>query len=61
MVGAYPGLHVGPGETFPARIAMQLVRPTQAVSGSLVEVNLDGVLFQIFPSSVLIASIPGAA
>jgi hypothetical protein len=43
---AYPSLHVGPGETFPARIAMQLVRPTQAVSASLVEVNLDGVLFQ---------------
>jgi hypothetical protein len=43
---AYPSLHVGPGETFPARIAMQLVRPTQAVAASLVEVNLDGVLFQ---------------
>jgi hypothetical protein len=43
---AYPSLHVGPGETFPARIDIELVRPTQAMSGSLVEVNLDGVLFQ---------------
>ncbi len=44
---SYPSLHVGPGETFPARIDMQLVRPTQSIgSGPLVEVNLDGVLYQ---------------
>jgi hypothetical protein len=42
----YPSLHVGPGESFPVRIDMQLMRPTQAVNGPLVEVNLDGVLFQ---------------
>jgi hypothetical protein len=42
----YPCLHVGPGESFPVRIEMQLMRPTQAVNGPLVEVNLDGVLFQ---------------
>jgi hypothetical protein len=42
----YPSLHVGPGESFPVRIEMQLMRPTQAVNGPLVEVNLDGVLFQ---------------
>src|ERR1017187_771574 len=43
---AYPSLNVGPGEAFPVRIDMQLVRPTQAAGGPLVEVNLDGVLFQ---------------
>jgi hypothetical protein len=42
----YPSLHVGPGESFPVRIEMQLMRPTQAVNGPLVEVNLDGVLFE---------------
>jgi len=41
----YPSLHVGPGESFPVRIEMQLVRPTQVVSGPLVQVSLDGVLF----------------
>jgi hypothetical protein len=41
----YPSLHVGPGESFPVRLEMQLMRPTQAVNGPLVEVNLDGVLF----------------
>ncbi len=43
---AYPSLHVAPGETFPARIEMQLMRPTQAVTNKLVKVSLDGVLFQ---------------
>lgn len=42
---AYPSLNVGPGESFPARIDMQLMRPMQGVGGPLVEVNLDGVLF----------------
>lgn len=42
----YPSLHVGPGESFPVRIEMQLMRPTLAAGGPLVEVNLDGVLFQ---------------
>jgi len=42
----YPSLHIGPGESFPVRIEMQLMRPTQVVNGPLVEVNLDGVLFQ---------------
>ena len=41
-----PCLNVGPGEAFPVRIDMQLMRPTQVASGPLVEVNLDGVLFQ---------------
>ena len=29
----YPSLNVGPGETFPVRIDMQLVRPTQVAGG----------------------------
>lgn len=40
-----PGLHIGPGEVFPVRIDMQLVRPSQVVGGQLVQVDLDGVLF----------------
>ena len=41
-----PSLNVGPGEAFPVRIDLQLMRPTQAVAGPLVQVDLDGVLFQ---------------
>jgi hypothetical protein len=41
---AYPSLRVAPGETFPARIEMELMQPTQSVTAPLVE--LDGVLFQ---------------
>src|ERR1051326_981852 len=36
----------GPGEVFPVRIDMQLVRPTQVAGGPLVHVDLDGVLYQ---------------
>jgi hypothetical protein len=39
-------LNVAPGEVFPVRIDMQLVRPTQTAGGPLVQVDLDGVLFQ---------------
>jgi hypothetical protein len=39
-------LNVGQGEVFPVDIHMQLVRPTQVASGPLVQVDLDGVLFQ---------------
>jgi len=42
----YPSLDVGPGETFPVRIEMQLVRPTQFAGGTLVEVDVDGLLYQ---------------
>lgn len=42
----YPSLNVGPGEVFPARIDMQLVRPTQMAGGPLVKVDVDGVLYQ---------------
>ena len=43
---SFPSLNVGPGEAFPVRIDLQLMRPTQAVAGPLVQVDLDGVLFQ---------------
>jgi hypothetical protein len=42
----YPSLNVGPGESLPVRIEMQLLRPTQLANGPLVQVDLDGVLFQ---------------
>ena len=41
-----PGLNVGPGEAFPVRIATKLMRPAQMSGGPLLQVNLDGVLFQ---------------
>jgi hypothetical protein len=41
-----PSLNIGPGESFPVRIDTQLMRPTQAAGGPLVDVNLDGVLFE---------------
>ena len=42
----YPSLNVAPGEILPVRIEMQLMRPSQVASGPLVQVDLDGVLFQ---------------
>ena len=42
----YPSLNIGPGETFQVRIDMRLMRPSQAAGGSLVQVDIDGVLFQ---------------
>jgi hypothetical protein len=41
----YPALNVGPGEALPVRIDMQLLRPSQMAGGPLVQVDLDGVLF----------------
>lgn len=43
---AMPSLNIGPGEVFPVRIDARLMRPTQMAAGPLVEVTLDGVLFQ---------------
>jgi hypothetical protein len=40
-----PSLDVGPGQVFPVRVELQLLRPLQADNGPLVEVTLDGVLF----------------
>ena len=42
----YPSLNVGPGEVFQVRIDTQLVRPTPVATGPLVQVDLDGVLYQ---------------
>jgi hypothetical protein len=42
----YPSLNVGPGEAFPVRIDMVLMRPSPVTAGTLVQVDLDGVLFQ---------------
>jgi len=42
----YPSLNVGPDETLPVRIEMQLLRPSQIAVGPLVQVDLDGVLFE---------------
>src|SRR5262249_36054295 len=42
----YPTLNIGPGDNFPVRIDMQLMKPSQMVGGPLVQVDLDGVLFQ---------------
>src|SRR5260370_23812035 len=42
----YPSLNVGPSETFQVRIDMQLMRPSQVTGAPLVQVDLDGVLFQ---------------
>ena len=41
-----PGLNVGPGEAFPVHISTKLMRPMQMGGGPLLQVNLDGVLFQ---------------
>ena len=43
---AMPSLNIGPGEVFPVRIDARLMRPAQMAAGPLVEVTLDGVLFQ---------------
>ncbi|MGH9657895.1 MAG: hypothetical protein ACRD96_05080, partial [Bryobacteraceae bacterium] len=43
-----PSLDVAPGENFPLRIDLRLLRPLQAGAGPLVRVNLDGVLFHDF-------------
>jgi hypothetical protein len=40
-----PSLNVGPGENFPVRMDLRLLRPLQVGSGPLVEIRLDGVLF----------------
>jgi hypothetical protein len=42
---AVPSLNISPGENFPIRIDLRLLRPLQTGSGALVEITLDGVLF----------------
>jgi hypothetical protein len=43
-----PSLDVAPNQNFPVRINLRLLRPMQMGAGPLVQVNLDGVLFQDF-------------
>jgi hypothetical protein len=43
---AVPSLNVAPGQAFPIRIDLRLLRPLQAGGGPLVTVDLDGVLFE---------------
>jgi hypothetical protein len=40
-----PSLNVAPGDVFPIRIDLRLLRPLQQGSGPLVQIGLDGVLF----------------
>ncbi len=40
-----PSLNVAPGEVFPVRINLRLLRPLQRGNGALVTVSLDGILF----------------
>ena len=42
---AVPSLNVKPGQTFPVRINLRLLRPLPAPPGALIAVGLDGVLF----------------
>jgi hypothetical protein len=42
---SFPTLDVGPNESFPVRIDVSLIRPLQFSGGPLVQVSLDGVLF----------------
>ncbi|MFN0168203.1 MAG: hypothetical protein ACKV22_17395 [Bryobacteraceae bacterium] len=42
---AVPSLDVAPGATFPIRIDLRLLRPLAAGAGPLINVGLDGVLF----------------
>jgi hypothetical protein len=41
-----PDLDIGPGEAFPVHITTKLMRPAQMTGGPLLQVSLDGVLFQ---------------
>jgi hypothetical protein len=43
---AVPTLDVAPGETFPVRIDLRLLRPLLIGGSPLVQVSLDGVLFE---------------
>ncbi|MBC8166736.1 MAG: hypothetical protein H7Y20_12815 [Bryobacteraceae bacterium] len=40
-----PSLNVPAGENFPVRVDLRLLRPLQSGNGPLVEIQLDGVLF----------------
>ncbi|MBL8176246.1 MAG: hypothetical protein JNK48_16325 [Bryobacterales bacterium] len=40
-----PSLDVGPGEAFPVKLDLRLLRPQSPSEGALVEISLDGVLY----------------
>jgi len=40
-----PSLNAGPNDNFPIRIDLRLLRPLQTSNGPLVEIGLDGILF----------------
>jgi hypothetical protein len=40
-----PSLDIEPGESFPVRIDLRLMRPLQTAPGAVVDVQLDGILF----------------
>lgn len=42
---ALASLNAGPGETFPIKIDMRLLRPLDSSNGPLVRVRIDGILF----------------
>ena len=42
---AIASLNAGPGETFPIKIDMRLLRPLDSSNGPLVRVKIDGILF----------------
>ncbi len=41
-----PSINVAPGESFPVRLNLRLLRPADNGDGPLAEVSLDGVLFE---------------
>ncbi|MBI3682072.1 MAG: hypothetical protein HY235_16945 [Acidobacteria bacterium] len=41
-----PSLDVGPGDVFPVRLDLRLLRPQTSGDSPLVEVSLDGILFE---------------
>ena len=43
-----PSLDVAPGQAFPVRVDLRLLKPLQTGPGPLVKVSLDGVLFENF-------------
>ncbi|MBG99478.1 MAG: hypothetical protein CMN58_03915 [Solibacterales bacterium] len=45
---AVPGLHIKPGELFPLRLALRLLRPLPAPKENIVLVEVDGLLFDSF-------------
>lgn len=45
---AVPGLHMKPGELFPLRLVLRLLRPLPAPKENIVSVEVDGLLFDNF-------------